>query len=66
MRATNQNRVASIYIYRSEHICGAYVRCFWQGNHQIYGHIRCIYTVLANPRRETGAGVGAERVRVWV
>ena len=22
---------------------------FWQGNHQIYGHIRCIYTVLANP-----------------
>ena len=21
---------------------------FWQGNHQIYGHIRCIYTVLAN------------------
>jgi len=26
-----------------------YIRCFWQGNHQIYGHIRCIYTVLANP-----------------
>jgi hypothetical protein len=22
---------------------------FWQGNHQRYGHIRCIYTVLANP-----------------
>jgi hypothetical protein len=22
---------------------------FWQGNHSIYGHIRCIYTVLANP-----------------
>ena len=21
---------------------------FWQGNHQIYGRIRCIYTVLAN------------------
>jgi len=20
-----------------------------QGNHQMYGHIRCIYTVLANP-----------------
>ena len=26
-----------------------YIRCFWQGNHQIYGHIRCIYTVLASP-----------------
>ena len=26
-----------------------YLRYFWQGNHQIYGHIRCIYTVLANP-----------------
>jgi hypothetical protein len=33
-----------------------YIRCiygilwyFWQGNHQTYGHIRCIYTVLANP-----------------
>jgi hypothetical protein len=22
---------------------------FLQENHQIYGHIRCIYTVLANP-----------------
>ena len=26
-----------------------YIRYFMQGNHQIYGHIRCIYTVLANP-----------------
>jgi len=32
------------------HIYTVYIRCFWQGNHQIYGHIRCIYTVLANPR----------------
>jgi len=31
------------------HIYTVYIRCFWQGNHQIYGHIRCIYTVLANP-----------------
>ena len=23
---------------------------FWQGNHHIYGHIRCIYAVLANPK----------------
>jgi len=27
-----------------------YIRYFWQGNHQMYGHIRCIYTVLANPK----------------
>ena len=25
------------------------IRYFWQENHQLYGHIRCIYTVLANP-----------------
>jgi len=31
------------------HIYTVYIWCFWQGNHQIYGHIRCIYTVLANP-----------------
>jgi hypothetical protein len=31
------------------HIYTVYIRHFWQGNHQIYGHIRCIYTVLANP-----------------
>ena len=24
-----------------------YIRYFWRGNHQVYGHIRCIYTVLA-------------------
>jgi hypothetical protein len=26
-----------------------YIRYTWQGNHQIYGHIRCIYTILVNP-----------------
>jgi hypothetical protein len=31
---------------RSYTVC---VSCFWQGDHQIYGHVRCIYTVLANP-----------------
>jgi len=29
------------------------IRYFWQGNPQIYGHIRCIYTVLANPTTVT-------------
>ena len=24
----------------------------WQENHQGYGHIRCIYTVLANPNHK--------------
>jgi len=31
------------------HIYTVYTRYFWQGNHQIYGHIRCIYTVLPKP-----------------
>jgi hypothetical protein len=26
-----------------------YIRYTWQGNHHTYGHIRCRYTVLANP-----------------
>jgi len=30
------------------YIYGVYT-VFWQGNHQRYGHIRCIYTVLADP-----------------
>ena len=31
------------------HIYTVYIRYFWQGNHQLYGHTRCIYSVLANP-----------------
>jgi len=26
-----------------------YIRYFWQETHHTYGHIRCVYTVLANP-----------------
>jgi len=39
------------YIRRvgQNHIYTVYIRYFWRGNHQIHGHIRCIYTVLANP-----------------
>ena len=33
-----------------ESLSRLYTRYFWQGNHQMYGHIRCIYTVLANPK----------------
>jgi len=32
-----------IYIYT------VYIRWFWQGTHQMYGHIRSLYMVLANP-----------------
>jgi hypothetical protein len=31
------------------YIYTVYIWYFWQGNHQIYGHIRCLHTVLANP-----------------
>jgi hypothetical protein len=31
------------------HIYTVYIRYFWQANRQIYGHIRSICTVLANP-----------------
>jgi hypothetical protein len=38
------NRVGQNHIYT---VCIWY---FWQGKHHIYGHIQCIYTVLANRR----------------
>jgi len=37
----------TIHIY----VCTVYIRCFRQRNHHTYGHIRCAYTVLANPRQ---------------
>ena len=41
--------VALICRVGQNHIYTVYIRYFWQRNHQIYGHTRCIYTVLANP-----------------
>jgi len=32
-----------------DHMYTVYIRYFWQGNHRIYNHIRCIFTALANP-----------------
>jgi hypothetical protein len=32
-----------------DHIYTVYIRYLWQENCRIYGHIRCMYTVLANP-----------------
>jgi hypothetical protein len=42
---------ATLHICRvgQNHIYTVYVLYFWQGNHQIYGHIRCKFTVLASP-----------------
>jgi hypothetical protein len=37
-----------IYVYGVYYI--QYIQYYWQGNHLIYGHIRCTYTVLANPK----------------
>jgi len=42
-----------------------YTACIWflwQGDHQIYGHIRCMYTILANPTHGANAvGVGIDQ-----
>jgi len=32
-----------------KYIYTVHIRSFWQESHQIYGHIPCVYTVLANP-----------------
>ena len=45
----------TIYIY----MC---IRYFWQGNHQMYGHIRCKYTVLDNPMYITSSQVSPKSV----
>jgi len=29
-------------------IISVYIRYVWQGNHEVYGHTRCMYSVLAN------------------
>jgi len=44
-----QDHLTSICRVGQNHIYTVYIWYTWQGNHQIYGHIRCIYTVLANP-----------------
>jgi len=40
---------STIYLY----VYTVYIRCFWQGNHHAYGHIRYVYTVPANPTHLT-------------
>jgi len=67
--------VRSIRRVGQNHIYTVYIRYFWQRNHRIYGHIRCIHTVLANPKHslshQSGYGVcvGLARTvyihRIW-
>jgi len=35
-------------------------RYFWQGNHHIYSHLRCKYTVLANPTNSVACHMGRD------
>jgi hypothetical protein len=44
-------QVSQAHILRvgQNHIYTVYIQLFWQRNYQIYAHIRCGYTVLANP-----------------
>jgi hypothetical protein len=50
--------VCIIYYIYGVYVCIIYyiytvcIRYFWLGNYQIYGPIRCIHTVPANPRSE--------------
>jgi hypothetical protein len=50
-RAIQSGQPSGCHTYRvgQNHIYTVYIWYFWQGFYQIYGHIRCIYTVLANP-----------------
>jgi hypothetical protein len=40
-----------VHIFKvgQNHMYTMYIRYSWQGSHQVYGHIRCVYMVLANP-----------------
>jgi len=38
-----------IFRVGQNHMYTVYIWYIWQGNHQIYGRIQCIYTVLDDP-----------------
>jgi len=52
MTCVNKGHGSKICRVGQNHIYTVYIRYFWQENHQIYGHIRCIHTVLANPKNK--------------
>jgi hypothetical protein len=39
-----------VQLARTVYIYTVYIQYVWQVNDQRYGHIRCVYTVLANPK----------------
>jgi len=45
-----QRMSRNFYRVGQNHIYTVHIRYFWQETHQIYGHTRCIYIVLANPK----------------
>jgi hypothetical protein len=42
--------LAQNHIFIRRYVYTVYIRYFNLGNHHTYGHIRCVYTVLANPK----------------
>jgi len=56
---------AHVLCWPEPYIYTVYVRYFWQRNHLIYGHIRCIYTVLANPTHVLCAHVCEVATQLW-
>jgi hypothetical protein len=54
-RSCVKARVGQNHIYTYT----VYIRYFWQGYHQIYGHIRCTYTALAYPSKSLSWAMSA-------
>ena len=53
---TSKHHAMDINRVGQNHIYTVYIRCFRQGNHQVYGHVRCMCTDLANPRYQAIRG----------
>ena len=45
----SESKFLSVWCVHNYGVCTVHIQYIWQGNYQIYGHIRCVYTVLANP-----------------
>jgi hypothetical protein len=51
-RTPKGKQMKSLSRVGQNHIYTVCIRYFWQGNHRIYGHTRCIYTALADTELE--------------
>jgi hypothetical protein len=47
------------------HTCTVYIQYCWKGHHQIYGHVRDIYTVLASPTHIQEVQQGTQEISWW-